>query len=152
MLLVDQAVGAADRPIMKDLNKHIIPWVATKWYDLGLELLHPKHENLLSIIQEDHKNDALACCRRMFNEWLRRSTDATWSQLKVAATEADLNNVASAIDSFLQQASECNLFDFKLRILNYVLVFTSGKEVMMLSSSLCDEARSIVPVHLSCIL
>ena len=91
-------------PSMKDLNKHVIPLVATKWYDLGLELLETKHERELEIIETNHSNDAAKCCRKMFSKWLESQSDsASWDQLIQAVKNIELNNVANVIEQLLQQ-------------------------------------------------
>jgi len=46
-----------DSPVLRDLVNHVVPSVANHWYDLGLQLLDPKYENELNIIEGDAKND-----------------------------------------------------------------------------------------------
>ena len=95
------------RPSMKDLNKHVIPLVATRWYDLGLELLETKHERELEIVETNYRNDAAMCCRKMFSKWLETQSDnASWDQLIQAVKNIELNNVASDIEQLLLQG-EC---------------------------------------------
>ena len=96
------------RPSMKDLNRHMIPLVATRWYDLGLELLETKHERELDTIEKDSKVEgAKTCCRKMFSKWLETQSDnASWDQLIQAIKNIELNNVASDIEQFLPQG-EC---------------------------------------------
>ena len=93
------------RPSMKDLNKHVIPLVATKWYDLGLELLETKHERELNTIEKDSKVEgAKTCCRKMFSKWLETQSDnASWDQLIQAVKNIELNDVASDIEQLLLQ-------------------------------------------------
>ncbi|XP_065886204.1 uncharacterized protein [Dysidea avara] len=98
-------IHASTRPTMKDLNKYIIPLVATKWYDLGLDLLDAKHEHLLDIIEGDYKYDTQCCCRKMFSEWLRTTDTPTWDQLIVAIRTINLNEAASKIESLFPQAA-----------------------------------------------
>ena len=89
---------------MKDLNKHVILLVATRWYDLGLELLETKHERELEIIETNHSNDAAKCCRKMFSKWLESQCDsASWDQLIQAVKNIELNNVANDIEQLLLQ-------------------------------------------------
>ena len=96
------------RPSLKDLNKHVIPLVATRWYDLGLELLETKHERELDTIEKDSKVEgAKTCCRKMFSKWLETQSDnASWDQLIQAVKNIELNNVASDIEQLLLQG-EC---------------------------------------------
>ena len=92
------------RPSMKDLNKHVIPLVATRWYDLGLELLETKHERELDIIETNYENNATKCCRKMFSKWLETQSDnASWDQLIQAVKNIEVNNVASDIEQLLLQ-------------------------------------------------
>ena len=89
---------------MKDLNKYVIPLVATKWYDLGLELLETKHEKELEIIETNHSNDAGKCCRKMFSKWLETQSDsASWDQLLQAVKNIELDSVANDIEQLLPQ-------------------------------------------------
>ena len=93
------------RPAMRDL-RHVIPLVAAEqWYYLGLELLDPKYESLLNIIESDCKHDAQMCCRKMFSKWLETDVTPTWDKLIAAVRKVDLNNVASSIESLLQGES-----------------------------------------------
>jgi len=55
--------------------------VASKWYELGVELLNEEQESQLDIIAADHKNDVERCCQKMFWFWLETHPDATWYQL-----------------------------------------------------------------------
>ena len=93
------------RPSMKDLNKHVIPLVATRWYDLGLELLETKYERELDTIEKDSKAEgAKTCCRKMFSKWLETQSDnASWDQLIQAVKNIEVNNVASDIEQLLLQ-------------------------------------------------
>lgn len=90
------------RPSMKDLNKHVIPSVATKWYDVGLELLETKHEEELEII-ETNNNDVKTCCRKMFSKWLKTDELASWNKLIEALKSVELNKLASDIEQLLQK-------------------------------------------------
>ena len=91
-------------PSMKDLNKHVIPLVATRWYDLGLELLETKHDRELEIIETNHSNDAAKCCRKMPSKWLESQSDsASWDQLMQAVKNIEQHNVANGIEQLLLQ-------------------------------------------------
>ena len=78
------------------------PWVAKKWYDLGLELLETKYERELDIIEANYKTDVKTCCRQMFSKWLETQSDASWAQLIQAVTNIELNNVVCYIEQFLR--------------------------------------------------
>ena len=89
-------------PSMKHLNRHVIPLVDTKWYDLGLELLDPEDEKSLDTIEVNNKNDVHSCCRKMFRKWLDTCEDATWNKLIVVLRKIHLNDAASKIEILLQ--------------------------------------------------
>ena len=78
----------------------MIPSVANHWYDLGLQLLDPKYENELEIIEGD-KNDTKTCCRKMFSKWLKTDELASWDKVIKALILIGLNNVASNIQQLL---------------------------------------------------
>ena len=86
---------------MKVLNRHVIPLVATRWYDLGLELLETQHEKELEIIEVGN-NEVKTCCRKMFSKWLETQSDnASWDQLIQAVKNIELNDVANDIEQLL---------------------------------------------------
>ena len=83
----------------------MVPSVANHWYDLGLQLLDPKYENELNIIEAaDMKNDTKTCCRKMFSKWLNTDKLASWDKVIEALTIIGLNNVASKIKTLLGQS------------------------------------------------
>ena len=45
-----------DRPSERDLNNHVIPEVADKWKEIGIELLDSDSTKVLDIIEHDHQN------------------------------------------------------------------------------------------------
>ena len=92
---------------MRDLTKYVIPLVATRWYDLGLELLprETKYEKELDTIEKDSKVEGTkTCCRKMLSKWLESQSDsASWDQLIQAVKNIELNNVANDIEQLLLQ-------------------------------------------------
>ena len=90
---------------MKDLVIHVIPPVATKWYDIGVVLLDVKHHNELTIIESD-RHDVVTCCRKMFTKWLDTDALASWDKLLQALEILKLNKVASEVEQLLLQG-EC---------------------------------------------
>ena len=103
-IIIYTRLDSLTRPSMKDLNKHVTPLVATRWYDLGLELLETKHERELDIIETNYENNATKCCRKMFSKWLETQSDnASWDQLIQAVKNIKVNNVASDIEQLLLQ-------------------------------------------------
>ena len=93
---------SGSRPSMRDLNKYVIPSVATKWYDVGLELLETKYEKELDII-ETNCNDVKICCRKMFSKWLQTEELASWNKLIEALRNVELNNVVTDIEQLLHE-------------------------------------------------
>jgi len=89
---------------MKILNKHVIPKVNTKWYDLGLELLDDEYAGELETIHKDYRNDgSKTCCQKMFSKWLETRDDASWDQLIEAMRTIKLNSIASDVEQLLVQ-------------------------------------------------
>ena len=82
----------------------MIPSVKTEWYNLGLQLLDPKYENELNTIEQDARNDAAICCRKMFRKWLNTDGPASWNKLiEALRIIVQLNNVANDIEQLLLQ-------------------------------------------------
>ena len=67
---------------MKDLYKHVTPYYAAQWEDIGvyldIELGH------LRIIKADHPGDTSGCCKDLWKKWLELDPDATWEKLFTA--------------------------------------------------------------------
>ena len=80
---------------LKDLNNAMrreAAGVATRWYELGVELLD-SNTAVLDVIQSDHQSDN-ARCSKMFKAWLEMKPDASWSQLVTALNNIGLNTAA----------------------------------------------------------
>ena len=86
---------------MRDLSRHVLLEVATRWYDLGLELFDAKYEKYLEIIDEDNRS-VESCCRKMFSKWLE-SKQASWDQLINALKTIEMDILASKVESLLLQ-------------------------------------------------
>ena len=69
--------------------------IATRWYELGLELVDSN--KILRVIEADHPNDVNRCCRVMFEKWLEKTPNASWSQLVTALDSIKMNAAADAI-------------------------------------------------------
>jgi len=96
-----------DRPKLRDLVNHVVPSVANKWYDLGLQLLDSNDENELNVIEaSDVQNDAKTCCRKMFSMWLKTDELASWQKVIEALGLIELDNVASKIKDLLMPQSK----------------------------------------------
>lgn len=103
MAAVDRSetVNPNSRPTLKQLQKlGIITSVATKWYELGLELLDDSQANQLDIIRAN-STDVTRCCRDMFKYWLDAHPTASWYNLVNAlrATGIEENTVATMLES-----------------------------------------------------
>lgn len=76
----------------------MIPSVCTRWYDLGLELLHAKDEKELGTIETNNKiHGVQICCREMFEKWLDYD-NVSWDQLVRAMRNIGLNHAATQIE------------------------------------------------------
>jgi len=89
-----------DNLTLKDLNnvmRHEAAGVATRWYDLGVELLD-SNTAVLDVIQSDHQSDN-ARCSKMFKAWLETKPDANWSQLVTALNNIGLKTAAENVQT-----------------------------------------------------
>ena len=84
---------------------YVVPHAAAKWYDLGLQLMDPRYENKLAIIEEDGRSDARVCCIKMLNDWLATEESPTWNKVICGLKVVGLNYVASNIEVQLQGLS-----------------------------------------------
>ena len=55
---------------------------------------------MLGIIEKDHPQDVMGCCKRMFQYWLDTRPDASWNQLLEALRSpcVQLNSLAKQIE------------------------------------------------------
>ena len=87
-----------ERPNMMQLFKIMMEEpIATKWYELGLELLENSYP--LEVIKADNPNSVESCCLKMFQRWLEVKPDASWSQLVTALNEIELGSAAHTIST-----------------------------------------------------
>ncbi|XP_065900772.1 protein NLRC3-like isoform X2 [Dysidea avara] len=99
--------SGCDRPILRDLVNHVVPFVSNQWYELGLQLLDPDYAHELDTIEAaDMKNDIKICCRKMFSKWMKTDELASWDKVIEALTLIGLNDVARNIKQLLQQGCE----------------------------------------------
>ena len=92
---------ASSRPTLKQLQKTgIITSVATKWYELGIELLDDSQSNQLDIIKANHHCNVTNCCYDMFKYWLESHPTANWYKLVDALRESGIeeNTVAAKLE------------------------------------------------------
>ena len=93
-----------DRPLLKDLYKHVVPLVADKWRDIGVHLLHPTiiDDRVLEVIAADHPHSVEGCCKSMFEKWLETQKDANWNKLLEAIKKIKLHYIADKLEKYLQ--------------------------------------------------
>ena len=91
------------------LQRHVIPYVAPKWYELGAELFDEKEEYMLNTIDTDHKKDVNKCCHEMFRKWLMTHTNATWYLILEALKSpgVQLGPVAAELEENLIGKNSC---------------------------------------------
>ena len=104
LMSVDTVVRPGDhRPLLKDLHDHVVLRVASKWKDLGVQLLRTDQQEALRIIELDYPRDTVECCKCVLNKWLDTTTDATWSQLISAlrSPTVQLDYLATQIENMM---------------------------------------------------
>ena len=85
-----------ERPNMKQLLELLREEpIATKWYELGLELLD--NSSHLEVIKANNQNSVQLCCQEMFQRWLDVKPDASWSELVTALRSIKMITAADAI-------------------------------------------------------
>ena len=88
---------ANSKPTMKILQK-FIPHLASKWYELGTELLDEGKEHELDIIESNHKKDVKKCCIEVFRLWLNTHTDTSWYKIMEALKSPCIELASVAAD------------------------------------------------------
>ena len=68
-----------DSPKALEINRHVAPYCATKWRELGeaLGMTPPQ----LDIINVDHPNSCEERCKVMLRKWVKQDVSATWGRL-----------------------------------------------------------------------
>ena len=77
---------------MIDLENEVIPTVCPLWREVGRQL-HLK-TSILDEIDEDCRGRVRRCCTRMFEEWLKEDTEASWYAV-LSACKKVKENLAS---------------------------------------------------------
>ena len=77
--------------------------IVTQWRDLGLELVDSN--KILKVIEADHRNDTSACCRVMFEKWLKMKPNANWNELVTALNNIEMNTAADAISKLFKSGN-----------------------------------------------
>ena len=81
---------------MKDISNIVIPKVAKKWHELGIQLLKQSQLPKLDEIQKAYPNDLQRCCVEMLKYWLTVTPEATWDNLIHALRAPGLEMLAIA--------------------------------------------------------
>jgi len=92
------SLASTEKPKLKDLNsvmRHEASGVATRWYELGVELLD-SNTAVLDVIKSSHQRDDDQCSE-MFKIWLEMKPDASWSQLVTALSSIGMNTAAENV-------------------------------------------------------
>ncbi|XP_065911615.1 uncharacterized protein [Dysidea avara] len=69
-------------PALKELHRHVTPQYAAEWREIGVEL--GLTDAKLREIEANNPRNVKQCCNRMFSEWLRMDTTASWEKLFTA--------------------------------------------------------------------
>ena len=94
--------SGCDRPSFDDLVDFVVPHAATKWYDLGLQIMNQKYKSRLAIIKEGGTNDDQVCCRKMLGDWLSADELPTWNKIIYGLKVVGMNYAANSIKMQLQ--------------------------------------------------
>ena len=88
----------AFKPLLKDLSNIVIPKVASKWYELGIQLLNQSQLPKLEEIQKAYPNNLQRCCVDMLKCWLDITPGASWDNLICALRAPSLGVLTIADD------------------------------------------------------
>ena len=78
--------------------------IATKWHELGPVLVDSY--SVIREIEANHRNDVSTCCRVMFEKWLEKTPDASWSLLVIALNDIEMKTAADFISKQFKSGSE----------------------------------------------
>ena len=82
MIFFFVATTVSTTPTLLELQRHVTPQYATDWREIGVELGLTNAK--LREIEVNYPRDVKQCCNRMFSEWLRVDTTASWEKLFTA--------------------------------------------------------------------
>jgi len=99
-------------PSLKHLQKFVVPKVAIKWFQLGIELFDQSDAIKLSEIKKTN-SDLHICCLEMFQLWLNIYSDATWFKITEALKSPglQLRTVANEIEKDVKKGNSLNTGD-----------------------------------------
>ena len=92
------------KPELKDLHNIVIPKVAHKWYELGIQLLDPSQELKLDEIHCAYSTNFQRGCVEMLKYWLNTTSTATWDSLinALRAPALELLAIADEVEQRVQ--------------------------------------------------
>ena len=92
------------RPLLKDLYEHVVPVIADKWEDIGVQLLDSilSEKRVLKVIKANHPNNVEECCKNMFIKWLDTQKEATWNQVIEVIEKIGLSHQATQLKKKLK--------------------------------------------------
>ena len=102
LVIIYKLLGC-DRPQLKDLYEHVVPLVADKWRDIGVQLLRLTSKDIraLEVIAANHPRSVEECCKRVFEKWLETQRDASWNQLLEAIKVIGLHYLVRKLEKDL---------------------------------------------------
>ena len=86
------------KPTLKLLQDHVIPRVASKWHELGIELYKDDDVSRLDTIRKQCPGDFEKACTEMLSYWRQAYENATWNRLIKALKAKGLQLNANALD------------------------------------------------------
>lgn len=92
------------RPLLKDLHNHVVPKIADRWRDVGVQLLDPAlvDERALEVIAANHPHSIEERCKSMFEKWLSTQEQASWTHLIESIKKIGLCYQASELGKKLE--------------------------------------------------
>ena len=97
----------SSKPLLKDLSNVVIPKVANKWYELGIQLLNQPQLPKLDEIHKAYPNNLQRGCVEMLKYWLDITPGATWDDLIHALRAPGLQLLAMADDVEKEVKGKC---------------------------------------------
>ena len=76
-----------------------------KWYELGLWL--DVSDVDLKIFKTDSATDVTGRCQKMFQKWLEKTCNASWSQLVTALDKIELHVAAKTVSDYCKSGNLC---------------------------------------------
>ena len=86
-------------PTLKELQRHITPQYAADWREIGVEL--GLTDAKLREIEANNPCDVKQCCNRMFSEWLRLDTNASWEELLAAIESPAVSAIGTVVEIYM---------------------------------------------------